>query len=62
MGEVEIICEEVYIERRLKWVKFDDGGYVMFGVELDFVSLFNNELNKMNVFFIEKEEEYVIWL
>lgn len=30
--------------------------------EADFVSLLNKELNKLNVFFIEKEEEYVIRL
>ncbi len=28
--------------------------------EMDFIRLLNNELNKFNVFFIEKEEEYVI--
>jgi hypothetical protein len=30
--------------------------------EMDFIRLLNNELNKFNVFFIEKEEEYVIRL
>lgn len=61
-GEAETTCEEVHTERRSKRAKLDDGGYVMSGAESDFVSLLNNELNKMNVFFIEKEEEYVIRL
>lgn len=48
------------IERRPKRVKRaeDDSA----SSEVDFVSLLNKELNKLNVFFIEKEEEYVIRL
>jgi hypothetical protein len=47
-------------ERRPKRVKRaeDDSA----SSEADFVSLLNKELNKLNVFFIEKEEEYVIRL
>lgn len=51
--------EESEDERRPKRAKHEDGNT---SLEADFVSLLNKELNKLNVFFIEKEEEYVIRL
>jgi hypothetical protein len=51
--------EESEDERRPKRVKREDENT---SLEADFVSLLNKELNKLNVFFIEKEEEYVIRL
>lgn len=51
--------EDSSAERRPKRAKREDGNA---SSEADFVSLLNKELNKLNVFFIEKEEEYVIRL
>jgi len=51
--------EKIDDERRPKRAKREDGAA---SLEADFVSLLNKELNKLNIFFIEKEEEYVIRL
>lgn len=59
MGKVEENYKDLFVERKFKWIKFDDGILMFFG-EVDFVIFLNKELNKLNVFFIEKEEEYVI--
>uniref|UniRef100_A0A0D6QTA9 SPX domain-containing protein n=1 Tax=Araucaria cunninghamii TaxID=56994 RepID=A0A0D6QTA9_ARACU len=40
--------------------EFDDFIYKLTGDEFDFIQLLNPELEKFNLFFIEKEEEYII--
>lgn len=60
-GKVEENHKDLSVERKSKRIKLDDGT-PMFSGEADFVTLLNKELNKLNVFFIEKEEEYVIRL
>ena len=61
-GEVEKKGEDASGERKPKLAKTGDGTALLLSSEADFVSLLNKELNKLNVFFIEKEEEYVIRL
>lgn len=51
--------EDFTEERRPKRAKLEDGNV---SSKEDFVSLLNKELNKLNDFFTEKEEEYVIHL
>ncbi|KAL8037584.1 hypothetical protein ABFX02_11G048100 [Erythranthe guttata] len=56
------LCDE---ERAQKRRKMDDGGgdrVAMTDEEVDFVQLLEDELEKFNAFFVEKEEEYIIRL
>ncbi|KAL7093585.1 hypothetical protein ACP275_11G048200 [Erythranthe tilingii] len=55
-------CDE---ERAQKRRRLDDGGgdrVAMTEEEVDFVQLLEDELEKFNAFFVEKEEEYIIRL
>lgn len=61
-GEMDKNCGDTSAERKPKRAKLEDGTALLLSSEADFVSLLNKELNKLNVFFIEKEEEYVIRL
>ncbi|KAG0623574.1 hypothetical protein M758_3G184300 [Ceratodon purpureus] len=61
-GKTEKKSEDPSGERKPKRAKLEDGTALHLSSEADFVSLLNKELNKLNVFFIEKEEEYVISL
>jgi hypothetical protein len=61
-GEMEKKSEDTSGERKPKRAKLGDGTALLMSSEADFVSLLNKELNKLNLFFIEKEEEYVIRL
>lgn len=61
-GEMEKKSEDTSGERKPKRAKLGDGTALLMSSEADFVSLLNKELNKLNPFFIEKEEEYVIRL
>nr|PNR29119.1 hypothetical protein PHYPA_027811 [Physcomitrium patens] len=54
----------IELKKSLKTLQapLDDGTTLVSFLETDFMTLLNKELNKLNVFFIEKEEEYVIRL
>ncbi|KAL5768999.1 hypothetical protein ACOSP7_015556 [Xanthoceras sorbifolium] len=49
-------------DRPFKRPRFDDSAVAMSREEIDFIKLLEDEMEKFNTFFVEKEEEYIIRL